>query len=179
MRNIRYGSLFLVVFLLLLLLNACAYTQHSLSPNNTQKDRPLPSDAFCVMLASDGAYGSKIYLGSGRMVSNRIIYALRKKHPLTQLIENTDDDQAIQQCLSKGANYLISPQILHWEDRATQWSGMRDHVKIEIRLIKVNPKTFVRSAFFEARNNWFTFVNADPSELFDESFDKIIADISE
>ena len=44
---------------------------------------------------------------------------------------------------------------------------------------KINPKTFVESALFEARNNWFTFVNADPSELFDESFDKVIADIIE
>jgi hypothetical protein len=178
MRNKRYGLSFLVVFLLLLL-NACAYTQYSFSPNNVQKDRPSLSDAFCVLLASDGAYGSIIYSGSGRTVSNRIIYAVRQKHPLTQFIETTDEDQAIQQCSSKGANYLISPQILHWEDRATQWSGMRDHVKIEIRLIKVNPKTFIRSAFFEARNNWLTFVNADPSELLGESFDKVIADIIE
>ena len=178
MRNTRYCSSFMVV-ILLLLLNACAYTQHSLSPNNAQKDKPSPSDVFCVMLASDGAYGSEIYSGSGRTVSNRIIYAVRRKYPLTQLIETTDEDQAIQQCSSKSANYLISPQILHWEDRATQWSGMRDHIKIEIRLIKVNPKTFVRSAFFEARNNWFTFVNADPSELFNDSFDKVIADIIE
>lgn len=178
MRDTRFGLTFLLVFLLLLL-NACAYTQHSLSPNNAQKERLSPSDVFCVMLASDGAYGSKIYSGSGRTVSNRILYSVRQKRPLTQLVETTDEDQAIQQCSAKGANYLLSPLILHWEDRATQWSGMRDHVKIEIRLIKVDPKTFIRSTLFEARNNWFTFVNADPSELLNESFDQVIADIIE
>jgi hypothetical protein len=176
MRNAKIGLTFSVVFMLLLL-NACAYTQHSVSPINAQKEKISPSDIFCIMLASDGTYGEKTYSGSGRTVSNRILYSVRQKRPLTQLVETSDEDQAIQQCLSKGSNYLLSPLILHWEDRATQWSGMRDRIKIELRIIKVAPKIFVRSAFFEARNNWVTFVNADPSELMDESFDQVIADL--
>ncbi len=177
MRNSRHASALLITFLLLLL-NACAYTQNSLSPNAKQ-DRLTPADSFCVMLANDGAYGSKVTIGSGKTVSSHVLSVVRQKQPLTQLIETTDEDQAIQQCSAKGVNYLVSPQILHWEDHATQWSGMRDRIKIEIRLIKVTPKTFIKSAQFEARNSWFTFVNAAPSELLDESFDKVILGIVE
>ncbi len=178
MFNRRIGLTFLLVFILLFL-NACAYTQHSLSPINTQTASPSSSDAFCVMVATDGAYGGEIYAGSGRTVSNRILYVIRQRHPITQLVETIDEDQAIHLCAAKGANYILSPLILHWEDRATNWSGMRDHIKIEIRLIKVAPKIFVRSAIFEARNSWFTFVNDDPSELIDESFDQVIANLIE
>mgnify|MGYP001617614753 CR=1 FL=1 len=60
MRNTRLGLTFLVVFLPLLL-NACAYTQHSLSPNNSQRERPSLSDAFCVML-EEGLRGQVLFL---------------------------------------------------------------------------------------------------------------------
>ncbi len=35
----------------------------------------------------------------------------------------------------QGYDILIYPTILHWEDRATEWSGLRDRAKIKLELI--------------------------------------------
>lgn len=158
-------------------IEACAYSIHSVRPGNAPAAIPSASDSVCVMLAADGIYGTRTYAGSGRAVSNRILTAVRAQRPFAQLIEVTDEDQAAQLCVAKGGSYLLSPIILHWEDRATNWSGVRDLIKIEVRLIRIEPRTLVRSTEFEARNNWFTFVNADPSELLDASFDRTIVEL--
>jgi hypothetical protein len=135
------------------------------------------------MLPPDIAQGSRVYFDSGRAdpektVANRIFLAVYPERPSSILIETADEDRAIQQCSSGGAKYLLSPLVLHWQGRASEWSFMRNVVQIEIRLIKVEPKTFMRSAFFEARNGWLNSGSDDPAELLlNNSFAQSIADL--
>jgi len=182
MRSIRFGLTFTIGFFLLLL-NACAYTQHSLGPDSVPYEKPALSDKLCVMLPPDIARGSKVYFSSGRVdpertVGNRIFLTVHSKRPSTMLIETSNEEQAFQQCSSKGCKYLVSPLIKRWSGRASQWSFMRNVVEIEIRLIKVESRAFVRSVIFETRNSWFNAANDDPAVLLTQnSFVQSIADL--
>ena len=126
------------------------------------------------MQAKDGAYGGKTYKGSGLNVSKIILRTLRNVQPLAQLVEETNEADAIKIAKQKDASYLIVPDLLHWEDRATAWSGYRDKVKIELRFLSLNPIETISSQTYYTTNNSITFLNTKPEDLLDERFDKFI-----
>jgi len=127
-----------------------------------------------VMQAKDGAYGDIKYNGSGLNVSRRILSILRKVQPLAQLVEETNETDAAKNAKEKGASYLIVPDLLHWEDRATEWSGYRDKVQIELRLLSLDPLDVISSQDYSTTNNSITFLNTKPEDLLDERFEEFI-----
>ena len=62
------------------------------------------------------------YPKSGTVVARKLVAALVPYFPESSVAR-------------PGANeeYLLKPQILHWEDRATEWSGKPDRVKFLCR----------------------------------------------
>ena len=139
-----------------------------------QKSKIDKTKIIYVMQAKDGAYGGKTYKGSGLNVSKIILRTLRNVQPLAQLVEETNEADAIKIAKQKDASYLIVPDLLHWEDRATAWSGYRDKVKIELRLLSLNPIETISSQTYYTTNNSITFLNTKPEDLLDERFDKFI-----
>lgn len=76
-------------------------------------------------------------------------------------------------------DYFIIPAILHWEDRATSWSGIPDKVEVEIEIFN-SKKELLKSAILSGQSASMTLGSTDPSELLEEpirtflreSFDK-------
>jgi Domain of unknown function (DUF4823) len=54
-----------------------------------------------------------------------------------------------------GSGYSIDPKILHWEDRATEWSGKADRVKVSLSLYHFG--SLIGSALVAANSSFFTF----------------------
>ena len=55
--------------------------------------------------------------------------------------------------------------ILHWEDRATEWSGKADRVKVSLPLYRSG--SLVGSALVTANSSWWTFGGDHPEDLLD------------
>lgn len=172
-----------VLGFLLMLLSGCAYTQHSIGPTKDLYEKPALSDRFCVMFPPDFAGGSRVYFDQGRAdpestVGERVFRAIYSNRPSSVLIETSDEDRAIQECLSRNARYLLSPRIIQWQGRASAWSLRTNVVEVEIRLVRVKPNTLIRSAFFQASNGWFNSGSDDPALLmFDDSFTRTIIEL--
>lgn len=49
---------------------------------------------------------------------------------------------------------MIRPQILHWEERATEWSGKADRVEISLPLYRSG--RLIGSAMVKANSSWWT-----------------------
>ena len=126
------------------------------------------------MLSPDGSYGDINYKGSGRQLSTRVLEIVRQRYPRAQIIEMDNELEATKKSNEQGANYLISPTILHWEDRLTVWSGFRDKVKVGLRFIRLSPYQVVSSNEFESRNNSLTFFNTHPQDLLGRNFEKAV-----
>ncbi|MHB8108638.1 MAG: DUF4823 domain-containing protein [Syntrophorhabdaceae bacterium] len=182
MRSARFGLLYSIGFLLLLV-NACAYVQNSVGPDNSPYERPDLQDKLCIMQPPDIAHGSKVYFSAGKSdpestVAYRLFTSVSEKRPSVILIETSNEEQAIQRCSSNGAKYLFSPLIRQWQGRASQLSFMRNTAEIEIRLIKVESRELVRSVIFEARSGWFNAGWNDPAGLLTtDSFKQSINDL--
>ena len=67
------------------------------------------------------------------------------------------------------AGTLIEPKILHWEDRATEWSGKADRVKVSLPLYRSG--SLIGSALVTANSSFFTFGGDHPEDLLDAPFE--------
>ena len=124
-----------------------------------------PAEKVGVLLAADVAYKNDTNEGNGRQLSARTLAIVRSKFPVAQLIETTDEEKGIAMCRERGIRYLVAPAIRHWEEHATNWSGRRDKVEVDVRLLQVEPLAVLRTVTFEAKNNWFTFVDGAAAAL--------------
>ena len=151
-----------------LILTGCAAHRGILPPGQSA----APSiDRLCVLTATDGSYGDEAYVGSGRELSGRILAILRQGRLWQSiLVPATDNTAGARQCLAEGVDYMLAPTILHWEDRATQWSGLRDYLTIDLALFRLQPYGALRRGTYTANNSWFTLVNNPPEDLLDDNF---------
>jgi hypothetical protein len=135
------------------------------------------SDKFGVMLSRDGKYETIDYPNSGMNVSLRIKKDLHEIFKDVVLVETINRKKAIDDSKKQDLKYLIIPQILHWEDRATNWSGKPDIIKIQLSLYDVNFDKIIESVLFHAESSWWTLVNTPPEEMLDQSFDQAVLDL--
>ena len=146
---------------------ACASTE--VRRANRFDDLPPAGDDVAVRVAvpGDGSYDEKVYPGSGGIVAERIVDHLRER--FTNVERGTADAGSVRVL-------EITPAILHWEDRATNWSGIRDRIRVELRLRDL-PGDRQRLLVFAANNSWFTLVNNPPESLLDASFDAAVDEL--
>jgi hypothetical protein len=70
------------------------------------------------------------------MVANAIVKAFL---PYTSNVRGGEPEatrgQLIETARDQGIPYVLLPDILHWEERATEWSGRRDRIEVRLDLI--------------------------------------------
>jgi hypothetical protein len=64
--------------------------------------------------------------------------------------------------------YYVEPQILHWEDRATEWSALPDKIEIKISVYDASLGTELASSVLTGRSKWATLGGDHPQDLLPE-----------
>lgn len=70
------------------------------------------------------------------------------------------------------AAYYVKPSILHWEDRATEWSGIPDRIRVQIEVYESGSR--IAAAQFSGKSKWFTFGGDHPQDLLREPMKKVV-----
>jgi hypothetical protein len=148
------------------LLTGCADShQVHLSPE-LPSPRIQAGQSLYVALARDGAYGEHHYPGSGLMLSQAIATPLLKRLTRVELARHTENlNEALSSARKGGYDLLCYPQILHWEDRATEWSARSDKVTVKLTLFEVASANTLRSALIEGQSGLATFGGDHPQDL--------------
>lgn len=122
---------------------------------------------YSIATSEDGFYGSDVYNGSGRIVSSIIKLELQQYAGEITIYKNkiTIDDFSATEL--SGIEYIVVPEILHWEDRATAWSGLPDKIEIQISTYDPN-KNMLNSTVISGKSASMTLGSTDPSELIEE-----------
>ncbi|WP_261815401.1 DUF4823 domain-containing protein [Vibrio gallicus] len=143
---------------------------HNLNVNSTTNTPKIKaSDSVYIALSKDGSYGKRHYTGSGMMLSqvinSRLMVRLNNVEMATQVQSYSD---AIASAKEGGYNYLVYPTILHWEDRATEWSGIPDKVSVKVSVINTHNESDIKSAVIEGTSGLMTFGGDHPQDLLPE-----------
>lgn len=116
-----------------------------------------------VALPEDGVFEGHHYTDSGKYVQQYFYdNLLRYTDNVVNATKVLSLDEAKAETKKQNAEILIYPGIVHWEDRNTMWSGIRDKVRINVIVYSlVDNKTLDKTSLY-ATNAWFTFVQARP-----------------
>ena len=125
-----------------------------------------PNGTAYVSMPKNGRYGDIVYDRSGfqTLMAVRSAFSPHLRSVKTASA-TTDRYSALQEARASGYTYLIQPEILHWEDRATEWSGLLDKIKLKITVFDVTTGKVLDSAQLEAQGKWATLGGDHPEQL--------------
>jgi hypothetical protein len=136
------------------------------------------SASVAVTVAGDGKYIDKPYPGSGGMARSAMITALsRHADDVFEVLSFVPEQAAGAGALGQDADYIVYLMILHWEERATEWSGKPDQIEIEVRLLDGRDGTLLASRNVKANSSWVTLGGDHPQDLLVKPFDDYAAEL--
>lgn len=153
----------------LLTLVGCTNTYRIERGTETEKQvQPLIAKGERVLVTTpqDGAYGATRYDGSGLSTQQAVVASLSGLGANVVAGERCDDPDAAAG-LGKKANaqWVIYTRIHQWEDRATEWSGLPDRIRIEIRTISLPSGAPGDVTIVEGSSKWATFGGDHPQDM--------------
>jgi hypothetical protein len=145
----------------------CVNKHELVRPNSSMSNAKLERQATAyIAVPQDGIYGQTTYKGSGETTTQVIQaeFAKHLRHVVTG-VEHQTFDSALSMAQYEGLTYLIYPRILHWEDRATEWSGKSDKVSVKISIIEASSGNEIDAVIITGKSKWATLGGDHPQEL--------------
>lgn len=166
-------------FLVLLLVGlfGCADSHQIVRASRSRVAVPANSTAY-VAYARDGSYGNIAYPGSGALAAQAAASAFAPyfRH-LSVAVKFEDFEDARVAAGASGFPYLIYTDILHWEDRATEWSGRPDVVAVKVSLVRTNSGEMIDSAVIQGKSGLATLGGDKPEDLLPKPLAEYAADV--
>jgi hypothetical protein len=162
MRRVLFVSL---VCLLMPTANA-AHKYHVTEIVNTGA-KLSPDSSVLITVPKDGAFNGRVYSGSGQQTAEATRNALTHRLTRVSLAAATTTEAGLAEAGAGGYTYLCIPEVLHWEDRATEWSGKRDKIEVKLTVYEVSSGKIIKSAIISSVSKWMTFGGDHPQELVD------------
>lgn len=158
-------------------LTGCA-DSHNWTPQQNGSARILASDRIFITTPMDGEYGTHAYTGFGRNTAKIIYNATSAKSRLVRIggvTENFED--AVSQAQRADQDILIFPTILHWEDRATEWSMIPDKVEVKIDVVNVRTGDVISSGVIKGSSGLATLGGDHPQDLLPEPVGEFVSSL--
>jgi len=153
------------IVLIALLLTSCTDSHKLTRMGAPAASLPQGASAY-VALPADGRYGKAIYTSSGAQTAREVAAAFAPYLSTISIATVSEDTAtAIASARAGGYDYLIYPQILHWEDRATEWSLKPDRVSVKLTVMEAASGRVVDSGVIEGRSGLATIGGDHPQDL--------------
>lgn len=75
------------------------------------------------------------------------------------------------------SKYLVYPTILHWEDRATEWSSIPDKVEVKIELIDTTSGETATAVVIKGKSGIATLGGDHPQDLLPKPIQEFVASL--
>ena len=128
------------------------------------------SNTASVLVATptNGSYGSNEYAASGASSASAVRSAFALHSSVVNVSSNCRDIKCLRSEDNSAHDYYVVPEILHWEDRNTEWSGKSDKVEIKVSVFDGKNGNLLSSTVISGKSKWATFGGDHPQDLLDE-----------
>ncbi|OAT77623.1 DUF4823 domain-containing protein [Mangrovibacter phragmitis] len=134
------------------------------------KDTPVS-----ISVPANGMYGNQTYTGSGKATAMAIREAFSHYTDNVNIFYDCGDLSCLNANHKIDHGYYVVPQILHWEDRATEWSGLPDRITIKIVIYSAESNRRVAATMISGKSKWATFGGDHPQDLLAEPVNSYVA----
>lgn len=157
-----------------LLLSAGCTSTYKQSPLVTPDARLQTGARIAVALPANGSYGGREYAGSGQSTADAVRSAFSKYSREARIVAECRNVDCLMKTAGSSADYLIVPEILQWEDRATEWSGIKDKLEVKIAVFSAATGAEVASSVLAGKSKWATFGGDHPQDLLPEPINQYV-----
>jgi hypothetical protein len=159
----------------MLLFTGCKSTYSE--KNVTTEPPPLlrNTSRLYVAVPFDASFKNKVALNSGKRTAETIFVALnrytRSVH-MGKFPESASD--ALESARRFDVEYVVYPNIIKWEDRATEYSGIRDRLEVKIDLVDLADGGLAFSREISATGKWLTEGGDTPGDLLAQPVEEFV-----
>lgn len=132
------------------------------------------SQGVLISQPQDGSYETTQYQNSGQMTAQAIYAAFSKKAHRVEITTSCHGDPCLTNIEPTQFRYYVKPVILHWEERATEWSGKPDVIEIQVVIYDTLSKKSIANSSFKGKSKWATFGGDHPQDLLPEPTEKYV-----
>lgn len=163
----------IILFVLQTMMFGCTatYQQNTLT---LQNEKFTTERSVIIATPKDGFYADQKYPNSGKMTASAVRESFAKFAHSTLIIPECKDLECLSKSKPNILNYYVVPEILHWEDRATEWSGIPDSIEIKISIYDSKDLRDISSTVLSGKSKWATFGGDHPQDLLEEPLDNYI-----
>ncbi|WP_370570049.1 DUF4823 domain-containing protein [Serratia sp. OS31] len=160
----------------MLLLTGCSAKYNT---NNVQENTELLIKDVPIAIAkpADGFYETHTYAGSGNATATAIKAAFLRHSDNVSIFADCENASCLREHHMVSRGYYVIPQILHWEDRATEWSGIPDKIEVKITIYNAESNARVASAIISGKSKWATFGGDHPQDLLPDPVNSYISSL--
>lgn len=154
------------------ILSGCAST-YTTTPIAQPGVKLVPSKSVLIATPANGVYGTAVYTTSGTMTADAVRAAFSRYTGTTAILPDCKDLACLEKTQTQRYDYYVVPEILHWEDRATEWSGIPDKLEVKLSIFDGNKKELA-STIIAGKSKWATFGGDHPQDLLPEPLNKYV-----
>jgi Domain of unknown function (DUF4823) len=107
---------------------------------------------------------------AGEYIAARTLQIVREGRPDAELVDTPFLERAVMSAVGYGATYLVVPEVKEWYDAETQYTGVRDRIEIDLRLLRLRPRATIASVTFRKKSGILAIHDRPPTHLLDDSF---------
>jgi hypothetical protein len=129
-----------------------------------------------VTLPSDGQFGGEVYQGSGRALAQLVQSAFQARLSRVSVGSRIEEvDAAIIAARAAGNDLVVVPSIVHWEDRATNWSGIPDRAEVMLTVYDARDGSVLNRTLIVGKGTYWARRGAQPQDLLPEPLADYVA----
>ena len=159
--------------LIVVIVTGCASTYNYTDLHKIESMLDVNSGVL-ISVPKDGFYESRIYTNSGRMTANAFNAAFSKKVSIVDVIDSCHGENCLNSIDIQKYQYYVELNILHWEDRNTEWSGKPDRIEIQIVVFDTRTKQELVNSSYTGKSKWGTMGGDHPQDLLQEPTAKYV-----
>jgi hypothetical protein len=151
---------FLAILAMLATGCTASYQQAFMQESNNQ----FTPARFLLITPVNGSYEGTEYPTSGNDVITILSKELSRYTQSISTIPNPIPVQNLDDNTLQQFDYIIAPQILHWEDRLTGWSFRPDRIEVRFDIYN-NQRQLINSYSVQARSAYVVWISKQPKSL--------------
>jgi len=124
--------------------------------------------SVAIARPADGHYGETRYEGSGRAAAASVRAAFAAHSDRVEAFAICQSVNCLRGHTGNGFDYYAVPRILHWEERATEWSGRPDRIRVKLSVYAADGESPLASSIIIGESNLLTLGGDHPQDLLRE-----------
>jgi hypothetical protein len=124
--------------------------------------------SIAIATPRNGSYEGKDYAGSGSSTALALRAAFARYSNNITVSSECVDLACLQRSPLSSADYLVIPEILHWEDRSTEWSGKKDKLEVKVVVYSGQDGREVATTIISGKSKLMSFGGDHPQDLLAE-----------